>query len=266
MRLQRWTPIALCAATLALCGAAEPAPAPPSAPPGYKLVWSDEFDYAGRPDPARWTYEKGFVRNHEPQRYTDDLANARVEDGHLVVEARTDPADPAKFTSASVITQGKADWLYGRIEVRAKLPNAPGAWPAIWMLGATHGKERWPQCGEIDIMELWGGNDPKLVKSTVHFARDGKHGSSGGSLVVDDPADAYHVYAVDWTPQTLAFFVDDRPVKTIDIAKLNVDGKTFHAPQYLLLNVALDVKRRPIDPKNLPMRMLVDWVRVYQKP
>jgi beta-glucanase (GH16 family) len=250
-------------AALFLCGAAD-SPDQPAPPPGYHLVWSDEFNYAGKPDPAKWGYELGFVRNHEPQRYTDDLTNARVEDGHLVVEARQDPADPAKFTSASVVTQTKAEWLYGRVEVRAKLPNAPGAWPAIWMLGATHGKEKWPQCGETDIMELWGGNDPKLVKSTVHFARDGKHGSSGGSLTVEDPND-YHVYAVDWTPEKFTFFVDDRVVKAIDIASLKADGKTFHTPQYLLLNVALDVKKRPVDPKYLPMQMLVDWVRVYQK-
>ena len=261
MRPQRSIPMLL----LALCGATGPTTRPATAPAGYKLVWSDEFDTPGKPDPAKWGYELGFVRNHEPQRYTDDLANARVEDGHLVVEAREDPDHPGKFTSASVVTQGRADWQYGRIEVRAKLPNAPGAWPAIWMLGATHGKEKWPNCGEIDIMELWGGNDPKLVKSTVHFARDGKHAATGGSLSVEDPADAFHVYAVDWTPESFNFYVDDQLVKTVDIAKLKVDGQAFHAPQYLLLNVALDVKRRPIDPKNLPMRMLVDWVRVYQK-
>jgi beta-glucanase (GH16 family) len=132
------------------------------------------------------------------------------------------------------------------------------------MLGDSHGRETWPQCGETDVMELWAGRDAHLVKSTVHFARDGKHAASGGSIHVDDPADD-HVYAVDWTPAQFTFLLDGRPFKTIDIAKLGVDGKAFHAPQYLLLNLALDAKQGPIDDKQLPMRMLVDWVRVYQK-
>jgi beta-glucanase (GH16 family) len=256
--------VLFCASLGRSTGADAPAADAPAPPPGYKLVWSDEFNYAGKPDPSKWTYERGYVRNREPQLYTDDLANARVEDGHLVVEARADPAHPGKFTSASVITQGKAAWTYGRIEVRAKLPTAPGAWPAIWMLGDNHGQVKWPLCGEIDIMELWAGRDAHLVRSTVHFAHDGKHGSSTGAVKIDDAAD-YHVYATEWTPEAFSFFVDDTLIKTVEIAKLGVDGRAFHAPQYLLLNVALDTKQGPIEAKNLPMQMLVDWVRVYQK-
>ena len=261
--MRRLTAAVFSTAAVLLSGAADPAADPPP-PTGYRLVWSDEFNYAGKPDPAKWTYERGVVRNHEPQVYTDSLDNARVEDGHLVVEAREEPGHPGHFTSASLITQGKASWTYGRIEVRAKLPNGAGAWPAIWMLGDSHGREAWPFCGETDIMELWGGRDGHLVKSTLHYVHGGKHQQNGGSIRVDDPTD-YHVYATEWTPEAFTFFVDDRPVKTIDIAKLGVDNRAFHVPQYLLLNVALDAKQGPIQKGWLPMQMLVDWVRVYQK-
>ena len=258
---------AVLAATLGRsAGADGPAadPLPDSPPAGYRLVWSDEFNDAGKPDPTKWTYESGFVRNREPQRYTDDLGNARVEDGHLVVEAKVDRAHPGQFTSASVITKGRASWTYGRVEVRAELPTAAGAWPAIWMLGDSRGRERWPLCGETDIMELWAGRDPHLVHSTVHFAHNGKHGSKAAVIRVDDVA-AYHVYATEWTPDTFTFSVDGRTIGTVDIAKLGVDGTAFHSPKYLLLNLALDTKQGPISPRDLPMRMLVDWVRVYQK-
>ena len=121
--------------------------------PGWNLVWHDEFDKDGVPDPARWAPEVGKVRNNELQYYTDRRAeNARVEDGHLVLEARKEKFAGSDYTSASITTQKSAAWTYGRIEARAKIPSGRGLWPAIWMLGTNIPTMGWPTCGEIDIM------------------------------------------------------------------------------------------------------------------
>lgn len=153
---------------------------------GWKLVWSDEFDKPGLPDPAKWNYETGFIRNHEAQYYTDArLENARVENGMLVIEARKESFknpdyDPtagtnnwkrsrefAAYTSACLTTQERVSWKYGRIEVRAKLPAGRGVWPAIWMLGTNRQDVGWPACGEIDIMEMVGFR-PDMIYGHIH--------------------------------------------------------------------------------------------------
>src|SRR5215469_12052083 len=138
----------------------------------WKLVWSDEFDKPGLPDSTKWGYETGFVRNHEKQFYTGGRReNARVENGTLIIEARKEQYKDAEYTSASLTTQGKASWAYGRIEMRAKLPTGRGIWPAFWMLGTGHGKGvKWPDCGEIDIMELVGFH-PETVEAHCHTAK-----------------------------------------------------------------------------------------------
>lgn len=119
-----------------------------------KPVWSDEFDYNGLPDEKKWNYEEGMIRNNEAQFYTRvDERNARVEEGYLTIEARKDGDGRAAYSSASLITLGKKTFLYGRFDVRAKLPVGKGTWPAIWMLGENIAEVGWPDCGEIDIME-----------------------------------------------------------------------------------------------------------------
>jgi len=129
----------------------------------WKLVWSDEFDRPGLPDPAKWGYEKGFVRNQEKQYYTEARKeNARVEGGMLIIESRREEYRNAHYTSASLTTQGTASWTYGRMEMRAKLPTGRGIWPAFWMLGINESQVGWPACGEIDIMELVGFH-PEVV-------------------------------------------------------------------------------------------------------
>lgn len=190
--------------------------------PGWKLVWSDEFSQPGLPDPAKWNFEKGFIRNGELQYYTVGRAeNARVENGHLVIEGRRErfenpdhrPANPtvsrsgrsnaafADYTSASLTTRDRASWTYGRIEVRAKLPTARGTWPAIWMLGTNMTQVGWPACGEIDIME-WVGFEPGVVHANVHTRKynhvDGT--GKGSSIRIKDASEAFHVYALEWTP------------------------------------------------------------------
>jgi beta-glucanase (GH16 family) len=261
--------------------AAAPASAPTTAPAGgqWKLVWADEFDYKGLPDPNKWGYEVGFVRNNESQYYTRArLENARVEGGMLVIEGRRETyQDPnakgrnagrtAQYTAASLITQNKADWKFGRIEVRAKLPRGLGVWPAIWMLGADHNTAGWPACGEIDIMEFVG-KDPNHVHSTVHYQKDGKHKSSGGKLTVTGPWEDFHVYAVEWFADRMDFYFDQSKVHTFPIAQADgPGGNPFHKPQYLLINLALGGSwGGKIDDAIFPQKFLIDYVRVYQRP
>jgi beta-glucanase (GH16 family) len=246
-------------------------------PPGYKLVWSDEFNYRGLPDPAKWGYEEGFVRNHESQYYTKvRQANARVENGMLVIEGRKEQfkiphpnrrGEEAQYTSASLITLQKASWKYGRIEVRAKLPHGKGVWPAIWMMGTDENKVGWPACGEIDFMEFVG-HTPDRVYATVHWGQDARHHQSEGkSLKVNAPWEDFHIFAVEWTPERMDFYYDQTCYHRFDVNKADhKDGNPFHQPHYLLLNLALGGEwGGKIDDSMLPQKFLIDYVRVYQK-
>ncbi len=232
--------------------------------PGWKLVWSDEFNYKGLPDPAKWGYEVGFVRNHEPQFYTKArLENARVDGQNLVIEFRKDDFQGHPYSSASLTTRRKASWTYGRIEVKAQLPSGRGIWPAIWTLGNTGG---WPAGGEIDIMEHWGSN-PNVVAVHVHtgseFSGPRKENPSK-SLTVDDIYHKFHVYAVEWFPDHMDFFVDDDKYFTFKKDdSLGALQWPFDKPQYLILNVAAESSG--VDDAVLPQAMKIDYVRVYQK-
>jgi beta-glucanase (GH16 family) len=255
----------------------------------WKLIWSDEFDKPGLPDSARWDYETGFIRNDEQQLYTRDRKeNARVEDGMLVIEARKErlknPAfDPAakggkkggrgrefaEYTSASLTTRGKTAWTYGKIEVRAKLPKGRGTWPAIWTLGTNIREAGWPACGEIDIMEFVGF-DPGVVHSNVHMKKYNhmKKTGKGDKLALPDASDAFHVYALEWTPDRLDFFVDDKKHFSFENEKSGVDAWPFDKDQYLILNLAIGGAwggQKGIDDAIFPQRLTVDYVRVYQR-
>jgi len=238
----------------------------------WKLVWSDEFNYQGLPDPAKWNYEEGFKRNTESQYYTKArLENARVEDGHLVIECRQEqytPVNhaPVKYTAASLTTKDLASYQYGRIEMRAKLPQGQGVWPAFWALGTNQSDVHWPVCGEIDIME-YVGKEPDVIHGTLHFSAAGKHVAAKGSLgLPTSPSEDFHVYGCEWTPERIVFFVDQTNYQTnfLDQAGQGEDN-AFHKPFYLLLNFALGgAWGGPIDDAVLPQKFLVDYVRVYQ--
>jgi len=238
----------------------------------WKLVWSDEFNYQGLPDTNKWDYEEGFVRNHESQYYTRDrLDNARVEDGHLILECRKEHYTPAnhgsvEYTSASLITLHKADFQYGRIEVRAKIPQGRGVWPAIWTLGTNVTQVGWPRCGEIDIMEFVG-KDPDQIHGTLHYFKDGKPASNHRGLKTDRPFDDFHNYAIEWTPERIDFFFDGRKYQSADISAADQSGiNPFHAPHYLILNFALGGSwGGPIDDAMMPQQFVIDYVRVYQQ-
>jgi beta-glucanase (GH16 family) len=256
----------------------------------WKLVWSDEFNEPGLPNPAKWGYETGFVRNNEAQFYTRARKeNARVENGMLIIEARKEhwpkeTAEPAKkargrsrrggevanYTSASLTTQGKAAWTYGRIDVRAKLPGGRGTWPAIWCLGTNITDVGWPACGEIDIMEFVGF-EPGVIHGTVHTnARDKReHTSKGERMSCSDVAEAFHVYRVDWDANKMDFFVDDHKYFTYSKEENSTAAWPFDKDQYLILNLAIGGAwggQKGIDDSIFPRQYLIDYVRVYQKP
>lgn len=183
-----------------------------AAAPSSVVVWSDEFDKPGFPDSTRWSYETGGdgMGNKEAELYTGKRAsNAWVSDGLLRITARREDTGtcwygPCKFTSARLVSRGKAEWLYGKVEVRAKLTRGVGLWPAIWMLGATKTYGGWPAQGEIDIMENVGF-DSSTVFGTVHTeAYNHKIGTSKGSTTKSTTlADSFHVYSLDWRPDSL---------------------------------------------------------------
>lgn len=244
-----------------------------AAPPeGYALVWSDEFDRDGLPDPARWSYDVGGHGwgNKESQFYTRARReNARVEGGHLVIEARKERWQGAPYTSARLATRGKGDWTYGRVEVRAQLPRGRGSWPAIWMLATTTDRMRWPDDGEIDIMEHVGF-DHGVVHGSVHTRA--YHHSIGtqktAQIRVPDASDTFHVYAIDWTRDRIRFLIDDREYFQFAREADDPNVWPFDGPFHLLLNVAVGGTwggREGIDETTLPHVMRVDYVRVYQR-
>lgn len=230
-----------------------------------KLVWSDEFNYNGLPDSAKWGFEEGFVRNHEPQYYTKKrLLNARVADGNLIITVRRENYNGGKYTSASIHTKNKFEFTFGRIEARAKLPHGQGVWPAIWTLGANIDKVSWPLCGEIDIMEYWG-NNPNYVYANVH-TNDYNHTKGnyrGGNIFCEKPWQQFHIYAVEWYNDRLDFYFDDAKYFSCNRKGEGIGEWPFVAPQYLLINLALINKQSGIDDSIFPEEFLVDYVRIY---
>jgi beta-glucanase (GH16 family) len=234
----------------------------------WKLVWSDEFNVGSMADPNKWDYEQGYVRNRELQYYTKARPeNARIEDGMLVIETRKDNFEGHPITSASLRTRGKAEWLYGRIEVRAKLPTGKGMWPAIWMLGLNPG-HRWPACGEIDIMENVGF-DPLTIHANIHCQayNHTKGTNKGNKIEVTDPSKNFHVYAIEWFEDRIDFFVDQTKYFTFKNEGTGNDAWPFDKPHYLILNAAYGGSwggQKGTDDSILPQKYFIDYVRVYR--
>jgi beta-glucanase (GH16 family) len=245
---------------------------------GWQLVWADEFDYGGLPDPAKWGYDVGGHGwgNQELQYYTERRKeNARVENGHLIIEARRDRWDGHEYTSARLITKGKGDWTYGRFEVSARLPSGRGTWPAVWMLPSqkSYGDGGWPDNGEIDIMEHVGF-DPDIVHSSVH-TRAYYHliGTQKTAKVNVPTARAgFNVYAVEWTPEEIRGYVNEQHYFTFSNERLKTPAADykqwpFDKPFHLLLNVAVGGGwggAKGVDESIWPQRMEVDYVRIYR--
>jgi len=250
------------------------APAALSVPAGYTLAWSDEFSDAGAPDATKWTHDTGRNKlgwhNRELQYYSQGrLQNAEVRDGRLVITARKESLSSAadwgrqRYTSARLITRGKAEWTYGFFEIRAKVACGKGTWPAIWMLGA---KGDWPAAGELDILEHIG-HQPGRVFSTVHTAAGSGAKGSGAATQLPDVCTAFHHYQMHWTPQSIRFGIDG--VTHYEYANPGSGAARwpFDAPQFLILNIAIggDLGGK-VDNDIFPVHMEVDHVRVYQVP
>jgi beta-glucanase (GH16 family) len=235
-----------------------------------KLVWSDEFNYTGLPDSAKWKYDVGGQGwgNKELQYYTfRDLKNARVENGNLVIEARKESFGSNKYTSARLTTKGKADWTYGRIDVRAILPKGTGTWPAIWMLGSAT-PLKWPDDGEIDIMEHVG-YDQGVVHASVHCKK--YYHSIGtqktATIAVTDCSENFHVYSLDWDAETITVMIDDKPYFSFRNEHSDRTAWPFDSPMHLLLNIAVGGGwggQKGVDDTIFPQKMEIDYVRVYQ--
>ena len=240
----------------------------------YDLVWSDEFDYEGLPDPDKWGYDVGGSGwgNNELQYYTDD-ENAWADGEKLTIEARAQLKNGKQYTSARLITKNKGDWLYGKIEVSAKLPGGRGTWPAIWMLPTDWDYGDWPASGEIDIMEHVG-YDEKKVHATVHTGAYNHMSNTqlgNGGIVVESALEEYHVYAIEWLPDRILFFIDGEQVYEFNPTEVVVSPTykdwPFDRRHHLLINIAIGGDwggAQGIDPNLQSAVMEVDYVRVYQ--
>jgi beta-glucanase (GH16 family) len=248
-----------------------PLPPPNSS---YVLVWSDEFSGANgsSPDSSKWVMETGGNGwgNNELESYTARPENAKIQDGNLVItalqEAYTGSDGIARqYTSARIKTQGKFEQKYGRFEARIKIPAGQGIWPAFWMLGSNISSVDWPACGEIDIMENIG-KEPGMVHGSLHGS--GFDSSAPYSLSTGKFADDFHVFAIEWEPAAVRFYVDGNLYDTRTPANVPA-GQTwaFDHPFFILLNVAVGGywPGSPDSTSTFPQTMLVDYVRVYSK-
>ena len=235
-----------------------------------KLVWSDEFNYSGLPDSTKWSYDVGCHGwgNNELQCYTEKRSeNARVENGKLIIEARKENYDKKEYTSARLISKSKGDWKYGRMEIKAKIPKGVGTWPAIWMLASTT-PLRWPDDGEIDIMEHVGFDQGK-IHASIHCKKYNHIIGTQKTAVAEIPdcSDSFHIYSLDWTPDTIKILADNKVY--FKFANEHTDSKAwpFDKPFHLLLNIAIGGNwggQKGIDDSIFPVRMEVDYVRIYK--
>ena len=238
---------------------------------GWKLVWSDEFNYQGLPDSSKWGYHPGAHGggNDELQYYTaNDTLNAVVTNGVLKIIARKENRENKSYTSSKLQTRNKAAFTYGRIEVRAKLPAGRGTWPAIWMLGTNMDSVSWPACGEIDIMEHVG-YEKDSIYGTIHSEAYNhmKGTQKSKAIYTADPYTRFHVYAIEWTPEKIDFIMDGVVYNQVRNEHLGVKEWPFDAPFYLILNLAIGGGwggKKGVDDGIFPVTMEVDWVRVFQ--
>lgn len=282
------------AAVLAACAAPDPSPTPtqlptstptpvpptatpvpPTATPSadWALVWSDEFDApdGSGPNPDKWSFVTGGGGwgNAERQVYTDRQENAVIEDGALLICAQEN-AGGFRYTSARLKTQNKGDWTYGRFEVRARMPYGQGIWPAIWMLPSHSEYGGWPTGGEIDIIEMLG-QDPTRAYGTLHYGTPHTHSGHDYTLRTGETfADNYHVFALEWEPGEIRWYVDGYHYQTQSEWFTSQPDAAYPAPFdrpfHLILNVAVGGRwpGYPDETTEFPQCMAVDYVRVYQ--
>lgn len=242
----------------------------------WELVWQDEFE-SEQLDLEKWSFQFGTGSdegltnwgNNELQYYTDREENLLIEDGHLHIIAQKESYEGQQYTSARIRTRGKGDWMFGRIEIRAKLPQGKGIWPAVWML-ATKDNFQWPRDGEIDIMEMVG-HEPNKVHGTVHYQdlnNDRNHGLDGSDYALQEGifADDFHIFSILWKINEIQFFVDGNPYFSITQSALAPHYYPFNNSFHLLMNVAVggNWPGNPDGTTQFPQSLIVDYVRVYQ--
>ncbi len=241
-----------------------------------KLVWADEFKNNGLPDSTKWSYDKGRGcpdlcgwGNNELQYYTTKkLQNARVKKGKLIIEVKKENIEDANYTSARLNSKNKGGWKFGRIQIRAKLPSGKGLWPAIWMLPTKWEYGNWPHSGEIDIMENVG-YWPDSVLSSVHTGAYNGMINTQKTKGVNrkDLSKAFHVYAVEWTADSISFYIDKELYHVFKNDHTGSEAWPFDKEFYLLLNIAVGGNwggKFGVDDNIFPQKMEVDYVRVYQ--
>ncbi|MEM5948455.1 family 16 glycosylhydrolase [Spirochaetia bacterium 38H-sp] len=236
----------------------------------WQLAWSDEFD-GPEIDRDIWVFETGNGANgwgnNELEYYKEE--NAFIEDGMLVIEAKKETVSTGykdfHYTSARMKTQGKYDFTYGRVEIRAKLPKGQGIWPALWMLGSDIGSKGWPRCGEVDIMELVG-HEPSTVHGTIHapFSYGANGIGAAYKLKKGDFSNDFHVFAIEWDEDEIEWYVDDVLYHVVNKDEIGPDW-VFDHNFFFIFNVAVG-GNWPGSPDNstvFPQRMYVDYIRVY---
>jgi beta-glucanase (GH16 family) len=241
---------------------------------GFKLVWSDEFNYYGLPDSAKWDFEtKGNETgwgNNEKQFYTHRLtSNAIVKDGFLHIIARKEDKGNKNYTSARLSTSEKFNFTYGRVDVKAKLPSGTGTWPAIWMLGQSRKTTKWPDCGEIDIMEHVG-YEKDSIHGTVHTAAYNhiKRTQKGNAVFIENPYNKFNIYSIIWDKDKIEFLLNNKVYFVFKNESRTKAEWPFDDPFYLILNVAVGGNwggKKGIDNTVFPATMVIDYVRVFQK-
>lgn len=238
----------------------------PPPPTGWTLAWADEFNGTSL-DTSKWNIEVNGNGggNNELQYYTARPENIRVTGGELVIEARKEAYMGKQYTSGRITTQNKASWQYGRMEARLKIPTGKGTWPAFWMLGNSISTAGWPASGEIDVMEHV--NTEAFVHGTIHWSNQNNAYSNYGGPSGNLDFSQYHVYAVEWDSSAIRWYVNGNKFHEVSIAG-GVNGTSeFHAPYFLLLNLAVggNWPGSPDASTVFPNQMRVDYVRVYRK-
>lgn len=247
---------------------------PPVTPPGeipYKLTWSDEFNIDGAPDPTKWGFDAGGDGwgNNELEYYTNARPeNARVLNGNLIIEAIKEKYNGRNYTSARLLSKNKAEWTYGKFEIRAKIPRGTGTWPAIWLLS---GKDplHWPDDGELDIMEEVGFM-PNVIYGTAHSQLyNGANGlQKGGYTQIPTAQDSFHVYGLEWTDKKVVWSVDSVEYFTYADPGLGFGAWPYFSDFFMILNIAVGGSwggTQGVDDSIFPQQMLIDYVRVYQR-
>lgn len=247
------------------------------------LIWNDEFNYNGLPNSAKWSYEEGYIRNGEVQRYNkENKTNSRVENGHLIIEAHHKPTQREQnlwqslfeeqpkdtYTSASLTTKHLPGWSHGRVEVRAKLPQGRGLWPAIWLLGSNIKDVGWPMAGEIDIME-YVGFKPDIIHSAIHTGERNyrKNNHAKSYQRADDLSHDFHVYSVERSLDRIDFYIDEVLHYSYQKEGSSVSYWPFDKPMYLIINLAVGGSwggQKGIDNSIFPQKFIIDYVRVYE--